>query len=390
MLRSTLVVLVVGCGSGGHGGPDGGGDAIVDPACAGVVCDDPPAATCAAGNVLETFDLPGTCSGGTCSYHQDDRTCIGACSDARCFGGWVPLPQTNEPDPRFGHTAVWTGTAMIVWGGAISSTGSYGDGASYDPVTQTWEPISTTNAPSPRRDHSAVWTGTEMIVWGGTDITQGTGLADGGRYDPVTDTWTALSSTGAPQGRFGHSAVWTGTEMIVWGGGVASTSSLDDGARFDPATGTWTAISDTGAPEPRRDHSGVWTGSEMIVWGGSAIAAGGGLFDDTLAYDPVTDTWSPITTTAAPGDRFSHAAVWIGNEMIMFGGATSSTDTLDDGARFDPMTGAWSALPTVSEPTERRELTAVWTGSAVLVWGGSTIVDGGDVLADGAELQIFH
>ena len=31
-------------------------------------------------------------------------------------------------------------------------------------------------------------------------------------------TWTATSTTNAPSARAGHSAVWTGTEMIVWGG----------------------------------------------------------------------------------------------------------------------------------------------------------------------------
>jgi hypothetical protein len=52
-----------------------------------------------------------------------------------------------------------------------------------------------------------------MIVWGGS------GLGNtGGRYDPIQDTWRA-TSTGAnvPESRSYHSAVWTGTEMIVWG-----------------------------------------------------------------------------------------------------------------------------------------------------------------------------
>ena len=31
---------------------------------------------------------------------------------------------------------------------------------------------------------------------------------------------------------------------------------------------TWTATSTTNAPDPRDDHRAVWTGSEMIVWGG--------------------------------------------------------------------------------------------------------------------------
>ena len=32
------------------------------------------------------------------------------------------------------------------------------------------------------------------------------------------DSWTATSTTNSPSARAGHSTVWTGTEMIVWGG----------------------------------------------------------------------------------------------------------------------------------------------------------------------------
>src|SRR5207244_10905819 len=36
--------------------------------------------------------------------------------------------------------------------------------------------------------------------------------------DPCTDdTWTATSTTNAPSARAGHTAVWTGSEMIDWG-----------------------------------------------------------------------------------------------------------------------------------------------------------------------------
>ena len=53
-----------------------------------------------------------------------------------------------------------------------------------------------------------------MIVWGGVGVNF-TWLNTGGRYNPGTDTWTAPGTTGA-RGR--HTAVWTGTQMIVWGG----------------------------------------------------------------------------------------------------------------------------------------------------------------------------
>ena len=55
-----------------------------------------------------------------------------------------------------------------------------------------------------------------MIVWGG--VQYGLYLNTGGRYNPGTDSWTATSTTNAPAARNGHTAVWTGNEMIIWGG----------------------------------------------------------------------------------------------------------------------------------------------------------------------------
>ena len=61
-----------------------------------------------------------------------------------------------------------------------------------------------------------------MIVWGGQDIPSE--FNTGGRYDPSEDSWT---STGAPDGRADHTAVWTGSEMIVWGGDDLFNGSLN-------------------------------------------------------------------------------------------------------------------------------------------------------------------
>ena len=97
-------------------------------------------------------------------------------------------------------------------------------------------------------------------------------LNTGGRYNPSTDSWTATSTTNAPSGRYLHTAVWTGSEMIVWGG-VMVTDDLNTGGRYNPSTDTWTATSTTNAPSARDDHTAVWTGSEMIVWGGDDLTA---------------------------------------------------------------------------------------------------------------------
>ena len=65
-------------------------------------------------------------------------------------------------------------------------------------------------------------------VWGGL---AGGYSNSGGRYNPATDSWTPTGTINAPAGRARHTAVWTGSEMIVWGGtgtGVMSLTQAGD------------------------------------------------------------------------------------------------------------------------------------------------------------------
>jgi hypothetical protein len=79
------------------------------------------------------------------------------------------------------------------------------------------------------------------------------------------DSWSPTTTVNAPEAREFHTAVWTGSEMIVWGGLNDNFMALNTGARYDPSTDSWTATSITNAPDIRSFFSAVWTGSEMIV-----------------------------------------------------------------------------------------------------------------------------
>jgi len=72
-----------------------------------------------------------------------------------------------------------------------------------------------------------------MIVWGGqAGLDLGYYFNTGGRYDPSTDSWAATSTVDAPDGRYRHTAVWTGNEMIVWGGILFSNTYSNTGGRY--------------------------------------------------------------------------------------------------------------------------------------------------------------
>jgi N-acetylneuraminic acid mutarotase len=324
----------------------------------------------------------------TCS----DKCAWGAFGDCTLPKGWLKMTApTTEVDGRYWHSAVWTGTEMIVYGGYgtyVSSNYLRNNGGAYRPSADTWRSIATPTTavfPSPNRwQHTAVWTGARMIVWGGlnsssasTSWTVNTGAA----YDPAMDAWSSIA-TPTLSARYGHQAVWSTTtnEMIVWGGQSSSCTSsyCNDGAAYDPATNSWRPI-----PAPpiagRWRHTMIWTGTEVVVWGGQG--SGSAFLRDGARFDPKTNVWTKFPDPVAGFDgRIESAAVWTGTEVLVWGGHNSSIVpySRNDGARYLP-SGSWSTFTAPAEgvfaagTSSRRFATQAWFGNGKLwLWSGAT------------------
>jgi len=281
-------------------------------------------------------------------------------------GTWKPTSTVNVPPGRQDATAVWDDAhkLMLVWGGRIGSTPT-NTGGIYNPATNTWAPISMAGVPEARWGHSAVWTGTRMIVWGGTDNTSY--FANGASFDPVKNEWTGAISGGLT-GRYDHTAVWTGSTMVVWGGygtdGVTNGVYLGDGAVYDMTN--WVPLSATSAPTPRRGHTAVWSGMSMLIWGGADTT---GQLGDGAKY--AGGSWYPMNNPS-PEPREGHTAVWIAktSEMLIWGG-TGPGGRLGAGYRLNETSLNWSTpLPTA--PDARAHHTAVVFDNKMLIWGGDT------------------
>ncbi|ANM30951.1 hypothetical protein ABI59_17260 [Acidobacteria bacterium Mor1] len=289
---------------------------------------------------------------------------------------WSPISSIGAPPARYFHAAVWTGEEMLVWGGTTDENDPaavVSGGGRYDPALDAWSPLPAAGAPSARREPTAVWSGSEMILFGGRDAS-GASVNSGGRYDPVTDSWSPLDTSGAPADRVEHSAIWNGSAMLIFGGrsltAGGSFTPLGDGARYDPQSDSWTAIASADAPSPRLDHSAVWNGSEMLIWGGTADP------EDVLAfvrdgarYDPALDSWTAISDSGTPEWRAGHGAVWTGSAMLIWGGDRYTAAVYDDGALYDPVADSWTPMTVLEPPAARSQFPFVWTGSEFLLWG---------------------
>lgn len=269
-------------------------------------------------------------------------------------GAWRPM----APSPlgsRVGHTATWTGSELVVIEGApvgqVAAVAAQDiDGAAYDPATNTWRPIAP--APiNPRAGHVAVWMGQELLVYGGSRTFERN--APAALYDPATDTWRLTSPSLLDRAYGIATAAWTGEEVVIWMG-----TGDADVAAYDPVADTWRLL--PGSPIQMRSVSSVWTGDSLLLLGqpiqGEQVVGG-------AALDVATERWT-VLPPSPQQFAVTFAAAWTGTAAILVGGPAEQP-----GAVWTPSMGRWTPLPPILEPAISGH-SATWTGESLLLWGG--------------------
>ena len=276
---------------------------------------------------------------------------------AAVTGTWHMLPKA--PLAASGYEAVWTGKEMLLYQPNLAldadrpTTGSIGAG--YDPTTDTWRTLPSNGLPvaSVEGGYHAVWDGTEMLTWG----------MQNAAYNPATNRWRALGGPGlyAPS-----VVVWTGRQVLMWGGGCCGDFQ-NRGAAYTPATNAWQPL--PAAPLTGRHTSGAWTGSELVLVGGYNEEEGA--LADAAAYSPTTRAWRKLPSM--PAVRMEATATWTGTEVLVVGGTGADLSVPSaDALAYNPATDRWRSLPSMGG--SRVGHVSVWTGDRLLVWGGKTIV----------------
>lgn len=164
-------------------------------------------------------------------------------------GQWRQLAPSPSSQSIQGHELFWTGEVVIVASGNAGPE-HRSSLSIYDPVFDSWR----SSAPIPisaAESLGADWTGTELILWGGygtygSPEDDGDNVyGDGAAYDPVTDTWRVLPPSPLTD-RCQHTATWTATTLVVFGGleqcGDPNVLAQGTAAAYDPSTDSWTTM----------------------------------------------------------------------------------------------------------------------------------------------------
>lgn len=169
--------------------------------------------------------------------------------------------------------------------------------------------------------------------------------------------------------RFGAGGVWTGDEVLIWGG-RNDDGVLGDGAAFDPASRTWRLLAPTRFAG-RAWPVAVWTGTEMVVIGG--VDGDDRSLSGAAAYDPSTDAWREVDLAWSATAPFS-GAVWTGTEVVVVGAIPPPTGAPADVIAIEPISGVVRALAPYGE-SDRRALSVRWDGANIVATAIDDAVD---------------
>ncbi|MBK9256893.1 MAG: hypothetical protein IPM42_15535 [Saprospiraceae bacterium] len=181
---------------------------------------------------------------------------------------------TNYTLPSFNLNntiPVFTGTKILIYPFFI-----------FDCASGTTTNFAANTCPGFTYTETQVWTGSKLIIYG----------PNGGiTYDPGTSIYTCIETTIGNLYYPGSTTTWTGNLVVFYGGYTLSfgdTISVDIGLIYNPTLNTWNDVP-VGGPR-LHSHLALWTGTEVMFFGGRMDESI--FFDGIHFYNPVSFVWN--------------------------------------------------------------------------------------------------
>jgi N-acetylneuraminic acid mutarotase len=216
--------------------------------------------------------------------------------------------------------------------------------------------------PAAAHGAAALVAGGNAYVIGGLDGS-GAGLASFLRYEPATDTWTALPGLSTPRGYLGFAAA---AGRLYAFGGESGGIAVNTVEAFDPSTGAWATPAPASMAAARSRFGFASFEGRLFAFGG--VGAGAAMLSACERYDPASGAWAALP--ALPKAMAGALCLEEGGILRLFGGEVRESSTVyrvtDRVLVFDAANGSWARDEETVLPYPARDLfgtygTASWT-----------------------------
>lgn len=277
-------------------------------------------------------------------------------------GGYLggdPSP-TQEVDPQSGD--MWTTSSPLVHRirPALAALPG-GDAALIGGYTRVFDPVSLIEVYSDGRWIRGGLLARPRSLATATTLDDGRVLVAGGDWPASAEVYDPLTRTSrltAPPPIIGDVAGKLADGRVLYTGNEQRATAL-----FDPESESWELVGSTAKPRSRSSGTLLPDGRYLVTGGNQAAS----YWDDGEIFDPSTATWS--TTSAMHGGRAQHTTTLLPSGLVLvLGGHDTGGNLRDDAQVYDPVTDRWASTRS-ADP--RSGHTAILTDQgALLVIGG--------------------
>lgn len=262
------------------------------------------------------------------------------------------IPSSRIKTAGFASTRLQNGDVIIDGGFASGSAINPGDKLAYrySKTTGIWSRIADRNYPNEYGNQR-----TSVLLPNGKVFSANCQSTYGGYdeiYDPILDTWSAISPSRSGGAFNAPSVCLMSNGNVFRGPGNSDTSNKCNS--FNPITGTWTPLSNC----PFINAIVVNVGQGKLL----AIAKGDN--PPCSIYDPISNIWSSTTspTINANGSNISAYTLSDGRVVIYSGISTSVL-------MYQPISGLWVNYPSMN--LSHLDAAMISTNNSLCVFGSS-------------------
>ncbi len=292
---------------------------------------------------------------------------------------WSTAALTQESRVTATAVALKNGKVLVVGGeNAFNAAGALDTAEIYDPATNAWAAVP--GVMQSARAHNPVaivLTSGKVLIAGGSDTT-GHPVSTADLYDPATNAFVTVGrppDMGTARQGAAAALLTSGKVLVAGGTGGTGSTMLSSAEVYDPVANTWTAVSNT-MTDPRGDGPGAATlrDGRVLVMGGTTTRTPFAVSSVTAdLYNPATNAFSAAGSMRESRTSFAYAPLADGRVLVA-GGLVASVDgsktMTTDAEVYDPGSNTWvtaGALPVAVGAAA----TAVLPSGQVLVMGGA-------------------